>query len=526
MNYGIWLESMGRTGKQKNNYSVKTKILPGDLVQIDTGGATKSHIPLAEWQAFVDKLDVEVSGVSITTIKQTPLLDKMCRDVIAGRRKAPSVKEWEAEIARPSVSEAPAVTESDEPAEVEIIWRAILRYIEDPTEKPDLPEHYFLTALRPPFVQLIYRTDDSGALHGENVACLDKNGKPQPLATGLTRAHLVRFVTLARSGEWLKETFEHTAPKPASAPAPTAPATKVEPEPAAPRQAQIHEFYDGMTMADIRHAIKSFEQKHGMKPSAITLPMEDDLFRARSNILDITLAHASTVHKGKIRLWAPAPDNASPLTSNTPTVLKHGGKTFNSRKDSCAHIVVTADFNGGRLQRLAGDPLCQPASKFPSLLDILPNGDPVCPECAELAERYDLPLPGNVSMVEMPSSRKLKAGDPQVRYKLDSKWFNYEHGFPFNGFLRSWKWLTERTVCQCGATVTDKRGDEPVRGMEIYLYRTCTNGHPIRDERDLRWPGPFVPKNGGPEGQVYDAGDVLKNFTDLQVTVIEDDVPF
>jgi hypothetical protein len=422
MGHNVWLESMGRTGKQSNNYSLKAKIQSqGDVVLIDTGGATTSHIPLSEWRTFVDQLDVEVSGVSVTTIKQTPLLDKMCRDVIAGRRKAPTVKEWEAEVAS---QETPASS---------------------PVSEPAAPE----------------------------------------------------------------------ASKPA------APIIPLKP---------VHEYYKGTGIADVKHALKEFERKHGIKATTIYVPEVFHGLGSRDNVLDVPVVQSSEIHKGKIKLVGPHPKASTPdatdliVTSRPATKLMHGGKTFQTIKDSCAHIVVTADFDGGRLKRAAGDPLCQPASKFPRLLDFIPAGDPVCQTCAEMAERYDLPLPPNVAVVNMPSSRKLTDKDPQVRYKLDSKWFSYESGFPFNGYLRSWAWLMQRTVCKCGAKVTDQRSDEPVLGMEIYFYRRCTAGHPIRDERDLRWPGPYLPKNPGVEGKAYDASELLESDAYKHLTAVSDPI--
>jgi hypothetical protein len=223
------------------------------------------------------------------------------------------------------------------------------------------------------------------------------------------------------------------------------------------------------------------------------------------------------------------PFPAEPEKIDIATVLKHGGKTFKTRKDSCAHIVVTQDVKTGRLERSAGDPLCQPAGKFPRLLDFVPAGDPVCTKCAEMAERYDLPMPPNVHVVDLPSSRKLTPSDPPVRYKLNSRWFSYEFGFPFAGYLRKWDWLRSRTCCaQCGSKVTDKRGDQPVHGAEIHMYYVCASGHPIRDERDLRWPGPFMPKNPGVEGKAYDAGEMLASdaYKHLVAKPDDEDVPF
>lgn len=86
----------GRTGKQKNFYQLRVK-RAGNQVEIDTHGATKSTISLAEWQAFIDQVDVHICGISQNTVKLTPQLVKMARDVKAYRRKEPTDLEWKAE---------------------------------------------------------------------------------------------------------------------------------------------------------------------------------------------------------------------------------------------------------------------------------------------------------------------------------------------------------------------------------------------------------------------------------------------
>jgi hypothetical protein len=74
----------------------------GDQVELDSRSATKTLIPLAEWQAFADTLQVSVSTVSVNTVERTPALEKMARDVVAFRREAPTDEAWGAE--RPSAA--------------------------------------------------------------------------------------------------------------------------------------------------------------------------------------------------------------------------------------------------------------------------------------------------------------------------------------------------------------------------------------------------------------------------------------
>lgn len=86
----------GRAGKQKNYYPLRHELV-GDQVEISTSGATKSLISLAEWQAFIDQVEVRVCDISQNTVELTPALVKMARDVEAYRRQAPTDAEWAAE---------------------------------------------------------------------------------------------------------------------------------------------------------------------------------------------------------------------------------------------------------------------------------------------------------------------------------------------------------------------------------------------------------------------------------------------
>ncbi len=224
------------------------------------------------------------------------------------------------------------------------------------------------------------------------------------------------------------------------------------------------------------------------------------------------------VKKPTIKPFIPPP-SIKPAASGTE--LKHALRGHRTAAKSMSHIVlVGGSFARGNLSRKAGDPLCKPLDKFPhGLTNIVPSGDPVCPRCAELAERYDLPMPGNVELTIMPSSRKLGPDDPQVTYDPHSKWFNYNFGFPFNGYLRQWGWLRNHCVCkQCGSPVSTERGSEPVKGMEIFDYYTCTSGHPIKDERDLKR-SDRQPKGAG------SADEVIKGYPWLKAAV-PDDIPF
>lgn len=215
-----------------------------------------------------------------------------------------------------------------------------------------------------------------------------------------------------------------------------------------------------------------------------------------------------------------SPKILPPRPAAQGTKLRHALRGRGTTAKSVSHIVVTADFYTKRLIRKAGDPLCKPLDKFPhGLTDIVPHNDAVCPKCAELAERYDLSLPDNVEVTIMPSSRKLGPDDPPVTYKLHSKWFNYNFGFPFAGYLRQWGWLRNHCVCkQCGAPVSTERGNEPVKGMELFDYYVCASGHPIRDERDLKR-SDRQPKEAG------SADEVIKGYPWLKA-VVPDEIPF
>lgn len=86
----------GRTGKQKNFWPLRVT-RTGDQIEIDTHGASKSVVPLAEWQVFIDQVDVRVTDISRNTVDLTPALVAMARDVKAYRRKEPTDLEWKAE---------------------------------------------------------------------------------------------------------------------------------------------------------------------------------------------------------------------------------------------------------------------------------------------------------------------------------------------------------------------------------------------------------------------------------------------
>lgn len=111
MNKALWLkvEIFGNAGKQKNEYPF-VKHIKGDQVEISTGGATKCTISLEEWLGFVDSLPVVIASYSHNTVKMSPELVKMARDVFAGRRKLPSDKEWKAETAAASKVDTKSAT--------------------------------------------------------------------------------------------------------------------------------------------------------------------------------------------------------------------------------------------------------------------------------------------------------------------------------------------------------------------------------------------------------------------------------
>lgn len=104
----VQLYARGRTGRQVNfDSQIYLNALDGDRFEVHTGGAGKSIITLAEWQAFVDTVDVRVSEVSKNTVKFTPALIKMARDVVAKRRTAPTDAEWAKECgSEPTKTEA------------------------------------------------------------------------------------------------------------------------------------------------------------------------------------------------------------------------------------------------------------------------------------------------------------------------------------------------------------------------------------------------------------------------------------
>lgn len=112
----VVLHVRGRTGKQVNYNNVYLSPRDGNRFEVSTGGAGKSTITLAEWQAFVDTVDVRVSDVSKNTVGPlTPALVKMARDVVARRRKSPTDAEWTAE------TRSDGKTESAEQAPVDIV---------------------------------------------------------------------------------------------------------------------------------------------------------------------------------------------------------------------------------------------------------------------------------------------------------------------------------------------------------------------------------------------------------------------
>lgn len=63
------------------------------------------------------------------------------------------------------------------------------------------------------------------------------------------------------------------------------------------------------------------------------------------------------------------------------------------------HLLVSEDYERGRLKRSKGDALCKPASKFWQLdrqrepVKIAPHPETVCSRCRERAERHGLKMP-------------------------------------------------------------------------------------------------------------------------------------
>lgn len=91
----------GRSGKQTNYANVYLGALKNGQFEIHTSGAHRGTITLAEWQAFIDTVEVRVSDVSKNTVGElTPELVKMARDVIARRRQEPTDAEWKEELAQ------------------------------------------------------------------------------------------------------------------------------------------------------------------------------------------------------------------------------------------------------------------------------------------------------------------------------------------------------------------------------------------------------------------------------------------
>ena len=89
---------LGTCGKQQNEHPVGHRQLEDGQVRLDMGSSVKPVVPLADWRAFVDRVEVHVSATSRTTIPMSPHLVKMARDVIACRRKAPTDEQWAAEM--------------------------------------------------------------------------------------------------------------------------------------------------------------------------------------------------------------------------------------------------------------------------------------------------------------------------------------------------------------------------------------------------------------------------------------------
>ena len=130
----LWLR--GRCGKQTNFNNVYLN--PKDNgFEIHTGGATKGFITLAEWQAFIDGVDVRVADICKNTIGPlTPELTKMAHDVIARRRKAPTDAEWAAEL---EVSrDKPSQKVQHAELALDTVVKMILNHVEGDTKNVDL----------------------------------------------------------------------------------------------------------------------------------------------------------------------------------------------------------------------------------------------------------------------------------------------------------------------------------------------------------------------------------------------------
>ena len=211
------------------------------------------------------------------------------------------------------------------------------------------------------------------------------------------------------------------------------------------------------------------------------------------------------------------------------TMLKTEQKTMRSRSAPVCHIVLINGFQIGNMKRNQGDALCKPADKFVGFIEAI-SGVAICAKCLQVAERYNMPLPNNISFGLFPSARELQPGDLQVRYEMRSKWHGYLYGIPFKGILRKWEWVRRNTRCaNCGNPISLKTGHETVLGLLADAYVVCTGltQHSIKDARDLIWQAGFIIINPGIDGLDLPATEVLSGYPDLRVANEDDDeIPF
>lgn len=248
---------------------------------------------------------------------------------------------------------------------------------------------------------------------------------------------------------------------------------------------------------------KSFEREAANKPRVVAFATE---------AADIERKHRVLIVPARTGQW---PDNIE-----AETVLRFmPGKPGTTQKPQCHIVIAPQDvFVQGSFRRQGGDPLCKPWSKWQGRAwsASVPDRAPICPQCAERAERYDL-MPADCPIVMFPSARQLTADSPDVTYQDGSKWFGYDHAvwaFPFARHLRRWRWLMDHCLCaHCRCAITRERSAEPIKGIPARTYYQCTHGHAIKDERDLVWK---------PTQASGDAAKVKKAYPWLQAAPVED----
>ncbi len=461
----------GLAGKQTQNYPVSAA-RQGEQVLLDSRSATRSLIPLAEWQAFADTLEVKVSSVSVNTIPMSEPLIRMARDVIAYRRQSPTDAEWAAET-RPQ----DAATSQQLPETAE--------------QKPALAATYVqvkkmgvlvgMTFVRWGDDFLVYRDGDT-EFNVSGSVLLDRIARGYVIVTG-------------EMPEWAKVAPEES-PKPKQAPAPKPERTQLKVKTA---RGLLDGEFVAWTDTGLRY-------NDGKWPCFVPA----DQLRRKLRLGEISIT-------GYRPDWANVPVEAwsedSPPTEQKPADPEPTSRTrvtmrVGQRQVELTFVEWTDDAlvilnNLGRRQMLKRDRLI---------------GDLITGKYAVHGDKPE--------WAQTPWEHR-KSGDSPAPRQNGRHW-GYDYGLVVKRELHPWKWIRRKCVCaHCRNPLRAEPGSEQVDGEPGAWYFECSgpDRHAIKTERDLVWAHTFVPLNPGADGKSYDADPVLEAYDWLKPAP-DPDIPF